>query len=73
MLPYPLPLPRFSFSPTPPVYRAPTRRRATDATLFVGVECRLVVNSYLFTRFDIAKRQKKNVTVEYFHERIRFA
>ena len=55
------------------INRAAAVSRATDATLVIGMQRRLVVNGDLLTGTDVSQRDEENVFVENFHERIRLA
>ena len=37
------------------------------------MQCRLVVYGYLFTRVDVAKREEKDVSINYLHVTVRLA
>ncbi len=55
------------------VYRSSTRRCTASAPFIICVERRLVVDCDLLTRLDVAKCDKENMAIEYFHVAVGFA
>lgn len=50
------------------VYRATASPRATDATLVVRMQRRLIIDRYFLTGANVSERNKENVFVEDLHE-----
>lgn len=49
---------------------APARLAATDTSLVIGMQGRLVIDRDLFAGFYVAQRDEKNVIVEDLHESV---